>query len=82
MMIILAAITIMHAIGSGGRTLTPLILTVFYCGAFVLWCWRYADIETDDADFMEARRAMKRYLHRWLAFCVLEIFIVLIRMYG
>ena len=81
MMIILAALTIMQSIGSGGRTLTPLILTMFYCGAFVAWCWRYADIETDDADFIEARRAMKRYLHSWLAFSALEAFLIFIRLY-
>jgi hypothetical protein len=80
-MVVIALLMIVSSAGSNGRTLTPLILSLSYCCAVGLWCWRYADLEVDDSDFAEAKRTMKRYLHRWLAFCALQIFLLLIRLY-
>ncbi|HZS48905.1 MAG TPA: hypothetical protein VFC63_27785 [Blastocatellia bacterium] len=55
-----------------------LCLSIFCAFAVGYWCWRYSDVNIQDAELDQARKEMKRYLNRWLGFIALQIFILVV----
>jgi|GEM_PF-2400002 len=58
--------------------LTALFLSIFYAAPVGLWRYKYGDIEIPDNEFVEAQKKMKNYLHRWLGFIAVEVFVIVI----
>ena len=52
--------------------------SIAFCLAVIRWGYKYGDIESQEPDFIEARKRMKLHLHCWLAYIAIQAFVLFI----
>lgn len=55
-----------------------LLPSVGACYAVIRWNYKYADIQFEEPEFMEAKRKMRQHLHCWLSYIAIQAFVLFV----